>query len=58
MNDTDARKRWTANLADRARRMWADGSSASDIAKALGNGITRSAVCGVAHRQNWGGARG
>ena len=40
---------WTDERVDTLKRMWADGSSASTIAKALG-GVTRNAVIGKVHR--------
>ena len=34
------------------RRLWGDGKSATEIAKAIG-GTTRSAVLGIIHRRKW-----
>lgn len=41
---------WTADRLDRLKAAWINGDSASKIAKSLGGGITRSAVCGKVHR--------
>jgi GcrA cell cycle regulator len=43
---------WTEDLDDRARRLWAKGSSASEIATEIGLG-SRHAVIGRAWRQKW-----
>ncbi|NIJ40371.1 GcrA cell cycle regulator [Parvibaculum indicum] len=43
-------KVWTEAHIDALRKMWADGYSCSQIAKALGDGITRNAVIGKVHR--------
>ena len=40
---------WSSDTIDALRQLWADGQSASQIAKALG-GISRNAVIGKAHR--------
>ncbi len=40
---------WTEERIDRLRTMWAKGSTASQIAEALG-GVSRNAVIGKAHR--------
>ena len=40
---------WTDERVETLRRMWTEGSSASQIAKELG-GVTRNAVIGKAHR--------
>jgi len=40
---------WTDERVETLRRMWADGQSASQIAKELG-GVTRNAVIGKVHR--------
>ena len=40
---------WTDERIERLRAMWADGSTASQIAEDLG-GVTRNAVIGKAHR--------
>jgi len=41
---------WTAERAAELRDLWQDGLSCSAIARALGGGLTRSAVIGKAHR--------
>ncbi len=41
---------WTVERTDALRKMWTEGLSASQIAHRLGAGITRSAICGKAHR--------
>ncbi|MDQ3080516.1 MAG: GcrA cell cycle regulator, partial [Pseudomonadota bacterium] len=40
---------WTDERIDRLKAMWADGSTASQIAEDLG-GVSRNAVIGKAHR--------
>lgn len=41
---------WTDELVERAVAMWIEGKSASIIAAALRNGLTRAAVIGKIHR--------
>jgi len=41
---------WTEDRIDALRKLWDDGLSASQIAKELGEGVTRNAVIGKAHR--------
>jgi GcrA cell cycle regulator len=41
---------WTEQQIQALKKMWGNGYSASDIAKALGGGLTRNAVIGKAHR--------
>ncbi len=41
---------WTDERIDRLRALWDKGLSASQIAKELGEGVTRNAVIGKAHR--------
>ena len=41
---------WTDQRVEQVRTMWAAGQSASQIAKALGGGLTRNAVIGKVHR--------
>jgi len=41
---------WTLERSSELRRRWLDGESAAEIARALGGGVTRSAVLGKAHR--------
>nr|HQU70336.1 GcrA family cell cycle regulator [Albidovulum sp.] len=40
---------WTDERVETLKKMWADGQSASQIAKELG-GVTRNAVIGKVHR--------
>jgi GcrA cell cycle regulator len=42
--------RWTDENTETLKRLWADGMSASKIAEALGNVVTRNAVIGKADR--------
>lgn len=41
---------WTDENIERLRELWADGKSCSQIAAAIGHGITRNAVIGKAHQ--------
>lgn len=41
---------WTDERIDKLKKLWDDGLSASQIAKELGEGVTRNAVIGKAHR--------
>jgi len=41
---------WTDGAVVRLTQLWNEGKSASEIAETLGNGITRNAVIGKAHR--------
>ena len=41
---------WTPERDERLRTLWLDGKSASQIAGALGDGVTRNAVIGRVHR--------
>ena len=41
---------WTDERIALLKKMWKDGKSAADIAKALAKGVTRNAVIGKAHR--------
>lgn len=45
---------WTPELEAQAKDWWIGGQSASEISHRLGNGISRSAVIGLAHRRKWG----
>lgn len=45
-------KVWSNEDIERARVMWCDGYSASQIARAIG-GITRNAVVGIMHRRGF-----
>lgn len=46
---------WTDDRIALLKRMWKEGKSAADIAKALGKGVTRNAVIGKAHRMGLSG---
>jgi GcrA cell cycle regulator len=41
---------WTDERVDQLKSLWIDGLSASQIARVLGDGITRNAVIGKVHR--------
>ena len=41
---------WTDERVDQLRSLWTEGLSASQIARVLGQGITRNAVIGKVHR--------
>lgn len=41
---------WTDERIERLKSLWDEGLSASQIAKELGEGVTRNAVIGKAHR--------
>lgn len=41
---------WTEDRIEKLKKLWDDGLSASQIAKELGEGVTRNAVIGKAHR--------
>lgn len=41
---------WTEAATDQAVAMWADGKSATEIARVLGDGLTRNGVLGKLHR--------
>ena len=41
---------WTDERVDLLRRLWGEGKTAAEIAKELGEGVTRNAVIGKAHR--------
>ena len=41
---------WTDERVDSLKKLWLDGLSASQIAKQLGEGVTRNAVIGKVHR--------
>jgi GcrA cell cycle regulator len=45
---------WTAERLETVRTMWAEGHSASHIARVVGF-VTRNAVIGVVHRKGWKG---
>lgn len=44
---------WPAEHLEIVKTMWFDGSSASDIARALGSGKTKNAVIGQVHRNGF-----
>ena len=46
---------WTKERVDILEKMWTDGKSAAEIAKSLGEGVTRNAVIGKAHRMGLSG---
>lgn len=46
---------WTDDRIGVLKRMWKEGKSAAEIAKALGKGVTRNAVIGKAHRMGLSG---
>jgi GcrA cell cycle regulator len=46
---------WTDERIALLKRMWKEGKSAADIAKALAKGVTRNAVIGKAHRMGLSG---
>ena len=46
---------WTDERIAVLKKMWKSGSSAADIAKELGKGVTRNAVIGKAHRMGLSG---
>ncbi len=41
---------WTDERVALLKQLWGEGKTAAEIAKALGNGVTRNAVIGKAHR--------
>ena len=46
---------WTDERIALLKRLWKDGKSAAEIAKALSKGVTRNAVIGKAHRMGLSG---
>jgi len=46
---------WTPERVSVLEKMWSDGKSAAEIAKELGEGVTRNAVIGKAHRMGLSG---
>ena len=46
----DAATGWSDDRVDMLAKLWAEGLSASQIAAALGGGVTRNAVIGKVHR--------
>lgn len=55
MKFKDTKLSWTDDRISLLKRMWKEGKSAADIAKALGKGVTRNAVIGKAHRMGLSG---
>ncbi len=43
---------WTEERVSLLKKMWGEGRTAKEIAEALGDGVTRNAVIGKAHRLN------
>ena len=43
---------WTEEKTEELKKLWAEGHTASQISKLLGNGISRNAVIGKSHRLN------
>jgi len=41
---------WSDDRVDLLRKLWGEGKTAAEIAKELGEGVTRNAVIGKAHR--------
>lgn len=41
---------WTDEKVNLLKKLWVEGKTAAEIAKALGGGLTRNAVIGKAHR--------
>lgn len=41
---------WTDDRVNLLKQLWGEGKTAAEIAKALGEGVTRNAVIGKAHR--------
>lgn len=41
---------WTPEVIGKVRRLWVDGHSATEVARLVGNGLTRSAVLGRIYR--------
>jgi GcrA cell cycle regulator len=46
---------WSADELDVVKKMWLEGSTASEIATAIGQGVSRSAVIGKVNRLKLGG---
>ena len=46
---------WTDEKTEQLKKLWADGHTASQIARMLGDDISRNAVIGKAHRLNLAG---
>lgn len=41
---------WTDENVEQLKKLWTEGASASEISRALGNGLSRNAVLGKVHR--------
>jgi len=48
--EDDMNPGWTEDRVGALKKLWLEGQSASQIAKALGGGVTRNAVIGKVHR--------
>jgi GcrA cell cycle regulator len=46
---------WTNEKTEQLKKLWSEGHTASQIARILGEGISRNAVIGKAHRLNLAG---
>ena len=46
---------WTEEKTNKLKKLWAEGHTASQIARLLGENISRNAVIGKAHRLNLAG---
>ena len=46
---------WTNEKTEQLKKLWAEGHTASQIARMLGDDISRNAVIGKAHRLNLAG---
>ena len=45
---------WTPERVDQLKQLWlVDGLTALQVAKILGGGVTRNAICGKVHRLGW-----
>ena len=53
----DGSSGWTRARLDHATALYKDGASFAEIAAAIGGGISRNAVIGMAHRQGWSGRK-
>lgn len=50
MANTTVNDRWTQPRIDQLKALWASGATAPQIANALGDGFTKNAVLGKAHK--------
>lgn len=53
----DGSSGWTQARLDHATALYKDGASFAEIAAAIGGGISRNAVIGMARRQGWSGRK-